>query len=254
VTDPATSLSSSRRAPATEGLRRVFVDERDGPLPAILLALTLLAGTLDAATILRLGHVFVATITGNLVFLGLAAAGAKGFAVVTCAVVIGGFLVGVLVGGWAYGAARAHRGLALRNVLGVKVVLAATASLTVVVAGEDFSVGVRDTVLVLLSMSMGAQSVAIRYLKVPDLVTVVLTFTITGALTDRGQGWSDPAVLRRWLAIVAFAVGALISALLVLYVALRAVMILGLVIIVSAAVATHLVSRREASWSAPHSV
>jgi uncharacterized membrane protein YoaK (UPF0700 family) len=61
-------------------------------------------------------------------------------------------------------------------------------------------------------------------------------------------------VLRRWLAIVAFAVGALISALLVLYVALRAVMILGLVIIVSAAVATHLVSRREASWSAPHSV
>jgi uncharacterized membrane protein YoaK (UPF0700 family) len=143
--------------------------------------------------------------------------------------------------------------VALRNVLRIKVVLATAATLTVVVAGEEFSVGVRDTVLVLLSMSMGAQSVAIRYLKVPELVTVVLTFTITGALTERGQGWSDPAVLRRGLAIVAFAVGALTSALLVLYVALRAAMILGLVIIVSTAIAAHSVSRSEASWSAPRS-
>jgi uncharacterized membrane protein YoaK (UPF0700 family) len=32
----------------------------------------------DAASILGLGHVFVATITGNLVFVGLAIAGAQG--------------------------------------------------------------------------------------------------------------------------------------------------------------------------------
>jgi uncharacterized membrane protein YoaK (UPF0700 family) len=198
--------------------------------------------------------VFVAVMTGNLVFLGLAAAGARGFAVVTCAVVIGGFLVGVLVGGQACRAARAHRGLALRNVLGVKVALAATAALIVVLVEGQLSVIVRDTVLILLSMSMGAQLAAIRYLKVPDLVTVVLTLTITGALTERGQGWTDPAVLRRVLAIVAFAVGALTGALLCLYVATEAAMALGLTILVSTAIATHFVSRREASWSAPRSV
>ena len=67
--------------PPGSGLRRAFLDERHGPLPALLLALTMLAGVLDATTILRLGHVFVATMTGNLVFMGLAAAGAQGFSV-----------------------------------------------------------------------------------------------------------------------------------------------------------------------------
>ena len=106
-------------------LRRALHDEAHGPLPSLLLALTVLAGIVDATSILRLGHVFVATMTGNLVFLGLAAAGAKGFAVGTSALALGGFIVGVLIGAKACRAAGAHRGLALRNVLGVKLWLAA---------------------------------------------------------------------------------------------------------------------------------
>jgi uncharacterized membrane protein YoaK (UPF0700 family) len=89
-------------------------------LPSLLLALTVLAGVLDATSILRLRHVFVATMTGNLLFIGLAAAGAKGFAVVTCALALAGFAIGALIGAQACQAARSHRGLALRNVLGVK--------------------------------------------------------------------------------------------------------------------------------------
>jgi uncharacterized membrane protein YoaK (UPF0700 family) len=108
----------------------VFLDERDGPLPAFLLALTVLAGVVDATTILRLGHVFVATITGNLVFLGLAAAGAGGFDVGTPALAVGGFIVGAAIGGQACRAAQAHRGLALRNVLVVKLSLACAALLS----------------------------------------------------------------------------------------------------------------------------
>lgn len=136
-------------------------------MPAFFLALTVIAGILDATTILRLGHVFVSTITGNIVFLGLAAAGAKGFEVITPAVAIGGFLVGVLVGGRACRAARSHRGRALRNVLGVKVALATVVLLTVTLTDERFSDGVVYVVVVLLSISMGAQLAAIRYLKVP---------------------------------------------------------------------------------------
>ena len=59
-------------------MKRALRDDRHGPLPAMLLSLTVLAGIVDATSILRLGHVFVATMTGNLVFLGLAAAGANG--------------------------------------------------------------------------------------------------------------------------------------------------------------------------------
>src|SRR5438067_466261 len=163
-------------------LRRALHDEAHGPLPALLLGLTVLAGVVDATSILRLGGVFVATMTGNLVFLGLAAAGAHGFAVGTSALAIGGFIVGVLIGGRVLAAARSHRGRALRNVLGVKLTFALLVAVVAIVAGPHFSHSARNTMLVLLSISMGCQLAAIRYLKVPDLLTVVLTLTITGAL------------------------------------------------------------------------
>jgi uncharacterized membrane protein YoaK (UPF0700 family) len=247
------SSAPMSRASAIDGLRRAVLDDRDGPLPALLLALTVVAGVLDATTILRLGHVFVSTITGNIVFLGLAASGARGFAVITSALAIGGFIVGVLVGGQTCRVARAHRGRALRNVLGIKCVLAAAVTLVVFLADSRFSDAVVYTVLVLLAMSMGAQLAVIRYLKIPDLLTVVLTLTITGALTEHGTRWDEPAVLRRALAIAAFAVGVLSGALLALYVTVGAALSLGLGLIVVTAIAAHVVSREEVSWSQPHS-
>lgn len=252
VTDRVRVSSSVQgRAPATGGLSRVFLDERDGPLPALLLALTVLAGVLDAISILRLGGVFVATMTGNLVFLGLAAAGAKGFAVGTSALALGGFVVGVLIGGRVCQAARSHRGLALRNVLGVKLWLAGAVTLVALVTGPHIPTGVRHTMVVLLAMSMGAQLAAIRYLKVPDLLTVVLTMTITGALTERGSGWTDTKMLRRGLALVAFAVGATSATLLILHVGTAAALSFGLAILLAVMLGAHLLSRTSASWSAP---
>ena len=118
----------------------MLVNERDGPLPAFLLALTMVAGLLDAVSILRLGGVFVATMTGNLVFLGLAAAGAKGFAAGTSALAIGGFVIGVPIGGWACRAARSHRGAALRNVLAVKLWLAGAVVVITAATGPTFPV------------------------------------------------------------------------------------------------------------------
>jgi uncharacterized membrane protein YoaK (UPF0700 family) len=249
VTDPARGSAAPARS--SRGLVRAVLDDKDGPLPALLLALTVLAGVVDAISILRLGHVFVATVTGNLVFLGLAAAGAKGFNVGTSALAVGGFIVGALIGARACQAARSHRGLALRNVLGVKTSLAGVVTAAAFIFSSPFSTGVRDTILVLLAISMGAQLAAIRYLKVPDLMTVVLTMTITSALTERGRGWNDAVLIRRGLSLVAFAVGALSGALLVLYVGVPAALSLGLAIILGAAIAAHLVSRSSASWAAP---
>lgn len=252
MSEPAqVSAATEARPRPRDVLRSVFVDERDGPLPALLFALTVLAGAVDAISILRLGHVFVATMTGNLVFIGLGAAGAKGFAVGTCAIAVGGFVIGVLFGRRACQTAARHRGRALRNVLGVKLSLAGAILVIVILSTPGYPVGARDALVVLLAMSMGAQLAAIRYLKVPDLLTVVLTMTITGALTEHSTGLSDPKLIRRGMTLIAFAVGALSSALLVLNVGLGAALGFGFAIIVAVAIAAHLVSRTEAAWTAP---
>jgi uncharacterized membrane protein YoaK (UPF0700 family) len=50
---------------------------RDGRvLVPVLLGLTAVTGLVDAVSYLALGHVFTANMTGNVVFLGFAAAGA----------------------------------------------------------------------------------------------------------------------------------------------------------------------------------
>jgi uncharacterized membrane protein YoaK (UPF0700 family) len=189
--------------------------------------------------------------TGNLVFLGLAAAGAHGFAVSSSALALGGFVIGVLIGGRVIEAGQAHRGLALRNVLAVKLSLAGVVIVIAVAAGPHFSTGVRETIVVLLAMSMGAQLAVIRYLKVPDLLTVVLTMTITGVLAEHKRGWRDPAMLRRGFSVVAFALGAVCGGLLVVNAGVAAALSVGLAIIVGVSIAAHQSSRTSAGWSAP---
>jgi hypothetical protein len=42
---------------------------KHGPLPPVLISMTLVTGLVDAFSYLTLGHVFVANMTGNVVFL-----------------------------------------------------------------------------------------------------------------------------------------------------------------------------------------
>ena len=67
-----------------------------GPLPPLLLVLTVVTGVVDAVSILRLGRVFVAHMTGNVVFSGLALVGAPGFSLSASLAALAGFLVGAL--------------------------------------------------------------------------------------------------------------------------------------------------------------
>lgn len=252
MTEPRpVSGATAARITTVEAFLRSLIDEQDGPLPALLLAMTVLAGVVDATSILGLGNVFVATMSGNFIFLGLAVAGAGGFAVATSAIAIGSFAVGSMVGARAYRAGGAHRGRGLRNVLTVKLTLAAGVTLTAILTDGHFSVGERDLVVVLLAMSMGAQLAAIRSLKIADLPTVAVTMTISGVFTDRGDGWHDPAVLRRLVAVLAFTTGAVSGGLLVRFVSVTAALGLGLLIIVGVAITAHRVSQSETGWSAP---
>ena len=58
--------SSPQAAPAFPPGSHLLSGPRHGPLPPLLLLLTAVTGLVDAVSILRLGRVFVANMTGNL--------------------------------------------------------------------------------------------------------------------------------------------------------------------------------------------
>ena len=75
------------------------MNDRHGPLPPLMLLLTMVTGLVDAFSYLVLGHVFVANMTGNVVFAGFAIAGADGFSLTATVVALVAFAAGALVGG-----------------------------------------------------------------------------------------------------------------------------------------------------------
>src|SRR5688500_15409208 len=69
------------------------------PLPIVLVVLTVTTGLVDAVSVLGLGRIFTANMTGNVVFLGFAIAGVPGFSVARATVSLVGFLVRAIIGG-----------------------------------------------------------------------------------------------------------------------------------------------------------
>jgi len=116
-------------------LRRLVADPAHGPLPALMLVLTVLTGLVDAVSILSLGRVFVANMTGNVVFVGFALAGASGFSLSASLSALAGFLVGAAVVGLAGERVGAHRGRQVAGVAGAQLLLLVSALLISVFAG-----------------------------------------------------------------------------------------------------------------------
>src|ERR1700730_10245310 len=73
--------------------------EPTGRMFASLALLTFLTGLIDAASVLGLGHVFTANMTGNVVFLGFALGGAAGFSLGASLVALAAFMAGAVLGG-----------------------------------------------------------------------------------------------------------------------------------------------------------
>jgi uncharacterized membrane protein YoaK (UPF0700 family) len=228
----------------TRPLVRLVADPEHGPLPALLLVLTAVAGVVDAASFLSLGQVFVANMTGNVVFVGLAIAGAPGFSLAASLFALGGFLGGAALGGPAADRLGADRAHVLRAAAGVEVVLVALALVVVALDGPD------NAAVVVAALAMGVQGTTARRLEVFDLTTVVLTMTLTGAAAEIRQG-DRFAVLRRLLAVGAMIAGAAIGAVLVLEVSTVAGLGLAVALLAGVALAAGLAARSPAPWHAP---
>ena len=208
---------------------------RHGPLPPLLLGLTFVTGLVDAFSYLVLGHVFVANMTGNVVFLGFAIAGAAGFSIPASLVALGSFVCGALVGGKAVSGLGHHRGRLLAATAAFQALLLGASVVAAAASGDPVEGGYRYALIALLGISMGIQNATARKLAVPDLTTTVLTLTITGVAADSAiAGGAGSAAGRRLVAVTAMFVGALAGAALVLHV--HIVVPLAIVLVVTATV------------------
>jgi uncharacterized membrane protein YoaK (UPF0700 family) len=206
----------------------------------LLLVLTVTSGVIDGVSYVGLGHVFVANMTGNIVFLGFAVAGVPGLSILASLVALGAFLLGALVGGFR--ARRTpHRGRLLALATSVQVLLVGTAAvISTLISGSTE----RYILIVALGLAMGLQNATARSLAVPDLTTTVLTLTLTGIAADSSlAGGGNPRLFRRTSAVVAMLAGAVIGAVLVLHVNVSTPLFLATFLLAVTAGGAHVLSR-----------
>ncbi len=222
--------------------RSYFAHPAHGPLPALLLVLTVGTGLIDAISIIGLGRVFVANMTGNVVFIGFALAGVPGFSLWGSLVALAGFLLGALCGGVAISRYGSHRGRLLRNALLVQLALFLSALAVSVTAAGTLSLSRQLVILTVGALALGIQNAVVRHLGVPDMTTTVLTMTLTGIGSDlrkRDLGTAG----RRLISVLAMLIGAALGALLVLHLGVVAG-IAGVTLLLAVAVAAASVASR----------
>jgi uncharacterized membrane protein YoaK (UPF0700 family) len=192
-------------------------DRPPPPLVVTLAALTVVSGFVDAVSFLGLGHVFTANMTGNVVLIGFAAAGAPGFSMAASLTALACFLAGAVVGGHI-----ARRVGRQRNLLLVVMTIeAAGVTAAAVVAGTVPAIGAgwpRYVVIGLLAAAMGTRNAAVRHIGVRDMSTAVLTTTLTGLASDSAlAGGTNPTARLGATTVLSMFGGALVGAVLVLH-------------------------------------
>ena len=234
-------------------LRQSLIPSRsgnDGPLPPLLIAMTLVTGLVDAFSYLVLGHVFVANMTGNVVLLGFALVGARGFSVTASLVAIATFVVGAVIGGQLGSRFGNHRAHLLRNATLMQGTSLAGAVVLAAITSTSPSVGYRYGLIVFLAVAMGVQNATARKLAVPDLTTTVLTLTITGVAADATiLGGTGSKAGRRTLAVAAMLLGAVTGAILVIHGHIVYPLAIALVLIVFVGIAAHSVTASRDAWA-----
>ena len=181
----------------------------------LMMALTLVTGVVDAVGYLGLDHIFTGDMTGNVVILAMALAGAANLPTLGPLVALGAFLLGAAVAGFTLQSSPKgwNRRVTLLLTAGC-IALTGTAATSLIV--EDVgrqSIGV--IVAAVIAMHMGSQALIARHLGVRDMTTVVITSTMTSLAGESLVGKQRPRLLNRRLgAVLAMFAGAAIGVLL----------------------------------------
>ncbi|MFB7713561.1 YoaK family protein [Streptomyces sp. NPDC056105] len=206
---------------------------RRSTLPAALTVLTVVSGIVDAVSYLGLGRVFAANMTGNVVVMGFAAAGAPGFSALASLTCLGAFLAGAVCAGRLTGAfAERAREIWVRSVFVTEAVLLAVATAVAFAWPGEATYAL----IAVLAGAMGLRNATVRKLAVPDMTTTVLTMTLTGLASESSlAGGTGVRTGRRMVSVVAMVAGATLGALLVLHHGLGWPLLVGTLLVAAAA-------------------
>lgn len=178
-----------------------------------LLLLTFATGLVDAVSVLQLGHVFVANMTGNIVFLGFWLAPRTVVDVTAALVAFVSFVSGAVVGGRLArhldGEVRRWLTITLSIEVAMLVVLSVLAGTGVL----DYHDNRKLVLIAGLAIAFGIQNSTARQFGIQELSTTVLTTTISGLGFDsRLAGGTGERGKLRYGVVLSLCAGAAVGA------------------------------------------
>jgi uncharacterized membrane protein YoaK (UPF0700 family) len=178
-----------------------------------LLLLTFATGIVDAISVLVLGHVFVANMTGNVIFLGFWFAPHTLVDMTAALIAFVSFVTGTILGG------RLSRHLDgdvqrwLTVALGIEVVTLLTLSILSGTGVLDYQDNTKLILIAGLAVTFGSQAATARQFGIQELSTTVLTTTIVGIGFDsRTAGGTGHREKLRFSVVLTMCAGALVGA------------------------------------------
>jgi uncharacterized membrane protein YoaK (UPF0700 family) len=202
-----------------------------------LLLLTFATGIVDAVSVLALGHIFVANMTGNVIFLGFWFVPHSGIDLTAAIVAFVSFLAGTVLGGRLARHIDSEVRLRLTVALGAEVVVLFTLS---ILAGAGVLNYHDNTKLILaagLAVTFGSQNATARLFGIQELSTTVLTSTIVGLGFDsRLAGGTGHREKLRYTVVVTMCAGAVAGATITRFTVAPAIALAAAVVAVSAAI------------------
>ncbi|MBB3600803.1 uncharacterized membrane protein YoaK (UPF0700 family) [Mycolicibacterium sp. BK556] len=178
-----------------------------------LLLLTFATGLVDAISVLVLGHVFVANMTGNVVFLGFWFVPHSGVDMIAAILSFVSFLVGTVLGGRFARHFDYEVRVWLTAALGTEVVLLGVLAVLAGTGIVNYHDNGKLILIAGLAVTFGAQNAAARQFGVQELSTTVLTSTLVGIGVDsRLAGGTGEREKLRYSVVLTLCAGAMVGA------------------------------------------
>jgi uncharacterized membrane protein YoaK (UPF0700 family) len=178
-----------------------------------LLLLTFSTGIVDAISVLVLGHVFVANMTGNVIFLGFWFAPHTVVDMTAALVAFVSFVTGAILGGRLARHLDSDVRRWLTVALGIEVLTLVTLSILSGTGVLDYHDNTKLILIAGLAVTFGVQAATARQFGIQELSTTVLTTTIVGIGFDsRLAGGSGHRERLRYGVVLTMCAGALVGA------------------------------------------
>lgn len=178
-----------------------------------LLLLTFTTGLVDAVSVLVLGHVFVANMTGNVIFLGFWFVPHSGVDLTAALVAFAGFVAGTVLGGRLSRHLDSNVRRWLATALGLEVGLLAALAILAGAGVLDYHADTKLYLIAGLAVAFGGQNATARQFGIQELSTTVLTSTIVGIGFDsRLAGGTGEREKLRYGVVATMCAGAVVGA------------------------------------------